>query len=176
MDRIGLQKNLGAAAPQHHQPGQPPPGAEIGDVGSQLKGQLVFVRRLFDVGAGQPAHVVLIKDRLPRPERAEFLTDGRQPVRLKNAGVQGRLITVVRKNIPAAKDQRVQVGQRHTVLNAPGLGVCPRPQAAVLGQTPDRPSQALLDQLNPGNQGRADGPHAGQQNTEFAPGWHNAAC
>ena len=96
-------------------------------------------------------------------------TRSMQPA-LEDSGTQRRLVGVVGENVPRAKRQIVERRQRNEVANARRalLGTLAQPDGAELRQGTDRLADALLDQLDAGNECAADRPQADQQHPELA--------
>ena len=118
---------------------------------------------------GQPAHVILVKNGLPRPQFLQFRAHGFQPRRLDDAGVHGGVIGIVGEEVPAAEDEIIQAGQWNEILDqgAVVFGAFAEADGSVLRQRADGPAQALLDQFDTRNQGRAHGAEARKQHAKL---------
>ena len=167
-----LHEDLGAAAPDHHEAIELVVALELVDVGADLFGEVALVLALFDVGSVEPLDVLSIEHRLPRADALHLGLDLLQQPRVEHAGRGGRAVAVVVEDVPAAKDDVVEAGEGNEILDQrrPAVGALAEPDGAHLGEGADRLGEVLPDGEDAGDEGRADGAEANQQNTELSVG------
>ena len=140
------------------------------DVGDHLVGQIALVLALLDVRAVEALHVVLVEDRRQRLDGLQVGLQLRQRLLVQHLGVRGGLVDVVLEDVPAGKDQVVQVGQRHKVLDQRRfvVGALAQADGAHLRQRSDRLGQSAADGLDSGDHGGGDGAQADHHHAQFA--------
>ena len=115
--RLG-QEDLGAAAPDHHEPVEVVVLLEGADVLAQLLGQVALVLALLDVRAVEALDVLAVEDGLPRLDGLELRAGSARAARSsRTPACLRRLVAVVLEDVPAAEHDVVQVGERHEVLD-----------------------------------------------------------
>ena len=148
------------------------------NIGAELVGEVHLVLASLDIGAVQALDVVLVKNCRHRLDRFEVGANRFELVPLKHLGVGGGLVDVIVEDVPAGKDDIVQVGQRHEVLDQRrvSLGALAQPNRSHLRERADRLGQSLADRLNSGDQCSGDGAQADDHNSQFALSGLNLRC
>ena len=171
-----LDENLRRSAPDHHHAVH---GLLEGpNVGPHLLGQVALVLALLHVRAVEALHVVLVEDRRQRLDRLQVGLQLLQRLLVQHLGVRGGLVDVVLEDVPAGKDQVVQIGQRHKVLDQRRfvVGALAQADGAHLRQRSDRLGQSAADGLDSGDHRGGDGAQADHHHSQFARGGRNLAC
>ncbi len=117
MHRSRLDEDLGGPAPDRDEPITAPVALEAADVGADPLDHLELVRSALRVCAVETPHVPGVEDpshRLDRPELVLHLLD---VLTLEHFGVVGRLEGVIRKDVPAAEFELVEVRERNEIGN-----------------------------------------------------------
>ena len=114
--------------------------------------------------------VFVVKDGPPWDDGFELATHHVDAAALDDTGAQGRLVGVVREDVPRAEDEVGQGSQCDEVTNAGGalLGPLAEPDRTELRQRTDRLADALLDELDAGDEGATDRPQSDQEHAELA--------
>ena len=172
MHFVVLHENLGAAAPDHHQPLDAVVGLEALDVFAHFQHGIPLALGTFDVGAFEAAHVVAVENRGHRLDGLERVRDLVEQFVVQDASVDGRVIGVLWKDIPAAEDQAVDVGQRHEVFDERRafFGALAKADGAHLGQRANGLADAGFDGFDAGDNRGGHRAHAGNEDAEFARG------
>ena len=148
---------------------------ELPDVVHHHLGVVHLGCRRLDVGSVDALDVLLVEDRLHRLDRRQRLLQLFQQRHFQHARLDRGFVGVVFENVPAADLQVVQAGQRHEILDrrAAAFGALSQPDGSQLGQRTDRFPESALDGFQPGDEGRRDRAHAGNQDPQFALGGRN---
>ena len=117
VNRMLLQKDFSRGRPNHHHARAAVLLLPLGDLIDQLLRQLKLVLAGLYVRSAQPLHIILIKDRLHRLDLLKRRLQLFQQIFFEHAGMHGRFVGRVRKNVPGAKDQIFKFRQRHEVLD-----------------------------------------------------------
>ena len=159
------QEDLGAAAPDQHEPIELVVRLELADVRDQLLGQVALVLALLDVRAVEPLDVLAVEHRRHRLDRRQLALDLVEQRRLEHAGRLRSLVAVVFEDVPAAKDELIEPGQRHELADGrrPSFGPLAQPNRAHLRERSDGLCEALPDRHDAGDRRRADGPKSDEQ-------------
>ena len=166
----GLRVDLRRAAPDHDRAVRRRSSAEVLDVLRERLGEVHLRRRLLQVGAVEVADPGALEDGGPRRERRELRLHRREHLRRHDAGLDRRLVGVVRKDVPAAEDEVARLGQGHELLDRHEARVRALAEAQLLHlrQRAEGPRLPLLDQVHAGDERRRDGAEARQQDSERA--------
>ena len=151
---LGLHKGFGRRAPQHHQAVAAIVPLEVRDVGHQLLSQVHLGYPGFHRGPVQPLDVVLVEHAAHWAKLLEVFLQRVDQRALEHAGVQGRFEGVVGKDVPGAKNEVVERGQRNEVLDhgRAVVGSLAEANSPHLGKRSDGLGHALLDGGNPGHE------------------------
>ena len=148
-------------------------GLEAADVGADLLGQIHLVGALLDVRAVEPLHVAAVEDRRPGLDGLELGRDLLEQRRLEHAGGAGRLVAVVLEDVPAAEHDVVERGERDEVLDerrcAPRCA-CRDGSVPIWVSEPIGCGDPLANGHDAGDERRADGTEADEQDAEFSVG------
>ena len=178
VDRRLLQKDLGAAAPDHHQPVAAVLLLEAAHVFDELFGEVLLVLALLDVRPVEPLDVAAVEDRGHRRDRFELGPDLLEQVLVEHAGMLRRFVGVVVEDVPRTEHDVVERGERHEVLDERRAAVRPLAETdrAHLRQRADRLRESLADREHARDGGRADRSHPDQEHPELAPGICDVSC
>ena len=165
-----LREDLGAAAPDHHEPIEIVVFLEQADVFDDLFGQVALVAALLDVRTFEPLHVALVEHRGPRPDLFELGPDLLEQRRLEHAGGLRGGVAVLLEDVPAAEHDIVEAGQRHDLadLRRAPFGPLAETDRAHLGQRADRFGESFANGEDAGDGRGADGAEADEQDAEFS--------
>ncbi len=168
--RLGLQVDLRASAPHHDHPRKVVLLAELLDVVHHLFGKLHLVLAGLHVGPLQSFDVVLAENGFPRHDFFDLRPHGLQKASLQNAGVRRAFEAVVVVDIPAAKDQVIDVCQRNKVLDRGHalVGAFAQTDRSHLSQRADRLRDLFLYRFNACDERGADCAQAGNQYTQLS--------
>ena len=164
-----LHVDLGAAAPEHHQAIAAVPLFERTDVADQLVGKITLVLPLLDVGAVEAPDIALIENgghgRIASSSSFTWI----ELCRFEHACRPRRRVAVRFEDVPPAKHDVVQIGQRHKLFDGwrALLRALAEPDRAHLRQRSDRRRQALADGAHAGNGRRADRTETDKENPEL---------
>ena len=166
-------EDLRTPAPDHHQSIQLMIRLESADVVRHLVREIALVPALLDVGTAETLDVVRIEDGRPRADGLELGPDLVEQRRLEHTRRLGGGIAVFFEDVPAAKHEVVQCGERHRVLDLwrAAFRALAQADGSHLGERADGPRQPFANRIDAGNGGGAHGPEADQQNAQFALGW-----
>ena len=170
MHRRLLHVDLGAAGPDHDEAIAAVLFLERADVGDHLFGEVALVLALLDVGTLQPLDVALIEDRGHRADRLELAADLIELRCLEDAGRARGGVAVVFEDVPAAKDDVVEIGERDELLDLrrAAFGAFPETDGAHLRQRSDRQREPLRIANTPAIVVVADRAEADEQHAELA--------
>ncbi len=170
--RARLDEDLGRAAPDHHQPVGAARLLEVANVLAHLLGQVHLVLALLHVRAVELLHVVLVEDRLARLDRRQEGLHLLEQRAVEHAGFAGGRIHVVFEDVPAGKDQVVELRQGNKVvdLRRAAFGALAQADGAHLGQRTDGAGDSFANGFHAGDKGGRDGAHAGNHDAQLALG------
>ena len=172
----GLKENLRRSAPDDDHAADRL--LERLNIGAKLVGQVHLVLAGLDIGAVQALDVVLVEDGRHGLDRFQIRPNLLELVLLQHLGVGGGFVDVVVEDVPAGKDDIVQVGQRHEILDQRrvALGALAQANRSHLRKRADRLGQSLADRLNSGDQRSGHGAQADDHDSELALGGLNLRC
>ncbi len=173
MHGVRLEKDLRAAAPDHHQAIEPVILFEALDVFAHFQDHRPLVFAGLYVRALEAAHVVAIENGFHRLDGAQALFDGVERVLLQHARVCGGIVGVVGEYVPATEDQVVELGEGNKVLDegrAP-FGALAEANGAHLRQRANGLAESGFNGFHAGDNGGGHGAHTRHENAELAAGW-----
>ena len=142
---VNRHVDLGRSGPQHHDAGAVVLLLELSDVLAQLFNHLPPRLAVFHVVAVETLGIVLVESRLHGFDGLQLIAHGQDVFLLEHFGIHGSLEGILRINIPTAKDDIVELGQRHDVgiVQIAFLFAAPYPYFVILCHAADRLGQAL---------------------------------
>jgi len=98
-----------------------------------------------------------------------------EQILVQHPGARGRGVDVVLEDVPPAKDDVVEIGEGHEVLDQgdPVVGPLAEANGAHLGEAAEGLGLAPADGLDAGDKGGGHRTHAGEQDAELALGGLN---
>ncbi len=171
--RTGLDEDLGARAPQHHDTVDLLLVAEAVDVFADRVEHRSLVDRVHRVVGVDALHVLAIERRRHRAHLAQRVADGLDVLAaIEHARPGCGDVGVVGERVPRPEHEIVERGQRHEVVDQrPAVvGALAEADRADLGQRTDWGTHAALDQLDTGDQRRGDGAEADGEHAETTVG------
>ena len=122
--------------------------------------------------------VILVEDRRQRLDGLQVGLQLREGFLVEHLGVGGGFIDVVREDVPAGKDQVVERGQRHKVLDQRRFvfGALAEADGAHLSERADGLGQSAADGLHSGDHGCGHGAQSDHHYAQFALGGRNLGC
>ena len=168
--RLG-HEDLGAAAPDHHQPIEVVVGLELPDVGDDLLGEILLVLALLDVRAVEPLDVALVEHRRPRPDLLELGPDLIEQRRLdaRRPSAPPRSSRPRRCPSRRTRDRRAPASGTTSLIFGERPSVrLPRRIVPICVSEPIGLANALANGEHAGNGRGADGAEADQQHAELA--------
>ena len=144
-------------------------GLEPPHVRDQLIGKVLLVLALLDVRTVETLHVLAVEHGRHRFDGGEFVFHLFEQLLLEHAGVLRRLVAVVFENIPAAKHDVVESGQRHELADQrrAAVGALSEPHGPHLGQRADWFRETLSNGEDAGDGGCADGTKSDEQDAKL---------
>ena len=132
-------------SPQHHHAVALLLLPELPDVLAQLLHHVPARATFFDVGAIQPLGIIFVEGGLHGYNLFQLLTHWLNILTLQHVGIDGRLISILRIDIPAAKDDVVKAGHRYDVAIVKVFLLCSLPKTYLVIQChrPDSLGQSL---------------------------------
>ncbi len=171
-----LQKNLGRTAPDHHLAVGLP--FECLDVVAHLLRQIAFRAARLHVIAAQPLDVMLAEHRGHRLDAFQKRPDLLQMIALQHCGGLRRLVHVLVVDIPAGKDDVVQLREREEFLDQRRcvIGALAQPDGAHLRHRSDRLRKSAPYCLHSCNERGRHRAHAHNHHSQFARSGRNRLC
>ena len=170
VDRTGLQEDLGARAPDHHDPVDSLRLLERLDVGHDLLRVVPAAAAGLHPGTCQRLDVALVEDCFHGPDHFELVADPVEIILVEGAGVHRGFVGVVLEDVPAAEPQIVEPGQPDELLDrryAPFRSLA-QADGSHLRQGADRLCQALAHREHAGYEGSRDRADSDGQDPEAA--------
>ena len=173
MDGAGLEKSFSRTAPDHHQALGAGGLAEIADVLHDLLSQVHLRFALLDILSLQVFDKPLLENGGHRLDPLEKILDGAEVLGFEHPGFDGRFVSVIVEQVPTAKLQVFEPRQGHEITDQRGAAFRPLAQTdpAHLGEGADGARQLSANGLNPCNESRRHGAHAGHQDSQFSFGF-----
>ena len=167
---VGCEENLGRTAPDHHQARGLRLLLKPRDVVLDLQGQVVFVFGFFYVRAIQPLDVIPVEGGFHGLNGPEKFLGPHEVFRREHGGVGGGFISGVGKEIPAAKGEIVERGERDKLLDQRGtvLGALAQTDGAELRHGSDRLRAVRTNEVHAGHEGGGHGPHSASEHAELS--------
>ena len=152
MNRRLFHVDLGAAGPHHDETVAPVPLFESADVGNDLLREVTLVFPLLDVRALKPLDVPLIEHGGHRADGFKLSPDAIELGRFEHACRPRGRVTVFLEDVPAAKNDVVEISERDELVDLRRAPFAPLPEA-------DRPH--LRQRSNRRRESFPDGKDAG---------------
>lgn len=170
MDAFRFEEDFGRAAPDDDKPVELIFLFEIANVLTELLGEIEFRFAFFDVRTVEILHEGTVERRGHGLDRFKELCGFVEMLRVKNAGLSGGFVGVIREGVPAAEDDVIQVGELDEFFDFrdASFGAAAEANGAHLGERSHGHGCAPTDEFDSGHQCSADGAHAGRQYTEFS--------